>query len=411
MRRAVITGTGLITCAGVGTDPTWEAVRAGRGGIGPIESFDTSAFRTHIGGEVRGFEATEYVSRKKVRQMDRFAQYAVAATRMAVEESGIAIEGPFADRVAVVVSSGIGGISTIHRFARVVDGHDQGRVSPFFLPMVLVNLAAGHVAIETGAKGPIFSPVSACSTGVHSIGEGLELIRHGRADAVIAGGSEAALCTLGLASFDAMRALSTRNDEPERASRPFDRDRDGFVMSDGAGIVVLEERERALERGATILGEIAGWGMSGDAHHVTSPAPEGEGAVRCMRSALVDAGIEPTDVDYVNAHGTSTPINDPTETQAIKTVFGDHAHALAISSTKSMLGHSLGATGAVEAVLAALALREGVLPPTINLDNPDPACDLDYVPNAAREQEASVAISNSFGFGGTNATVVVRRHG
>lgn len=407
MRRAVITGAGLVTCLGVGTESTWRAVRAGASGIATIEGFDTRDLRTHIGGEVRDFVARDYLEHKDARHMDRFIQYAVAGARLALDESRLEIDGAFADRVGVSVSSGIGGIATIQHFARSVDEPGHGRISPYFLPMVLINLGAGQIAIRSGARGPIMSPVSACASGAHSIGIAHDWIRSGRADAVIAGGSEAALCRLGLASFEAMRALSTRNDEPGRASRPFDRGRDGFVMSDGAGVIVLEERTRALERGAPILGEVLGYGMSGDAHHVTAPPPGGEGAVRCMRLALGDARLEPTDVGYVNAHGTGTPMNDVEETHAIRTVFGDHANTLCVSSTKSMLGHSLGATGAIEAVLTALALRDGVLPPTINLDDPDPACDLDYVPNSARPAAVDVAISNSLGFGGTNVTLAI----
>ncbi len=407
MRRAVITGAGLVTCLGVGTEPTWRAVLAGASGIGFIERFDTRDLRTHIGGEVRDFVARDFLEHKDARHMDRFIQFAVAGARLAVEESGLAIEGDLADRVGVSVSSGIGGISTIHHFARSVDEPGRGRLSPYFLPMVLINLAAGQIAIRTGARGPLVSPVSACASGAHSIGIALDWIRTGRADAVIAGGSEAALCRLGLASFEAMRALSTRNEEPRRASRPFDRGRDGFVMSDGAGVIVLEERGRAIDRGAPILGEVLGYGMSGDAHHVTAPPPGGEGAIRCMRLALADACLGPRDVGYVNAHGTGTPMNDVEETRAIRAVFGPNADTLAVSSTKSMLGHSLGATGAIEAVLTALALRDGILPPTINLEDPDPACDLDYVPNTARPATVDVAISNSLGFGGTNVTLVI----
>jgi 3-oxoacyl-[acyl-carrier-protein] synthase II len=407
VRRAVITGAGLVTCLGTGTEATWQAVRSGTSGITTIEAFDTRDLRTHIGGEVRGFVARDFVEHKDVRHMDRFIQYAVASARLALDQSGLRIGGAFAERVGVSVSSGIGGIGTIHHFARSLEGPGHGRLSPYFLPMVLINLAAGQIAIRCGARGPIVSPVSACASGSHSIGVALDWIRAGRADAVIAGGSEAALCRLGLASFEAMRALSNRNDDPPRASRPFDRGRDGFVMSDGAGVVVLEERAHALDRGAPILGEVLGYGMSGDAHHVTAPPPGGEGAVRCMRLALEDARLAPGDVEYVNAHGTGTPMNDVEETRAIRTVFGSHADALPVSSTKSMLGHSLGATGAIEAVLTALALRDRVLPPTINLDDPDPACDLDYVPNAARAVGVDFALSNSLGFGGTNVTLAI----
>jgi len=407
VRRAVITGAGLVTCLGVGTEATWHAVRSGRSGIATIQGFDTRDLRTHFGGEVRDFVARDHLGHKDARHMDRFIQFAVVGARLALEASGLRIEGAFADRVGVSVSSGIGGISTIHHFARSVDEPDRGRLSPYFLPMVLINLAGGQVAIRSGARGPIVAPVSACASGAHSVGIALDWIRGGRADAVIAGGSEAALCRLGLASFEAMRALSTRNDAPTRASRPFDRGRDGFVMSDGAGVLVLEERTRALERGAPILAEVLGYGMSGDAHHVTSPPPGGEGAVRCMHLALRDARLAPGDIGYVNAHGTGTPMNDVEETRAIRTVFGAHADRVPVSSTKSMLGHSLGATGAIEAVLTALALRDGVLPPTINLEEPDPGCDLDYVPNAARPATVDFAISNSLGFGGTNVTLAL----
>lgn len=409
VRRAVITGTGLATCLGVGTTTTWAAVLAGRSGIARIRSFDTVGLKTHIAGEVRDFDPHVFLSPKDARHMDRFIQLAIACASLAIADAGLEIGADLAERVGVAVSSGIGGIATIHALAGAVDDPERPRLTPFFLPMVLINLAGGQIAIRSGAKGPIVAPVSACASGAHSIGLGLDWIRAGRADVVLAGGSEAALSRLGLGAFEAMRALSARNDEPARASRPFDRDRDGFVMSDGAAVVVLEERERAIARGAPIVAEVLGYGMSGDAHHVTAPSPGGEGAARCMRAALADAGVAPERVGYVNAHGTSTPMNDLAETRAIRTVFGPHADRLAVSSTKSMLGHCLGATGAVEAVLTALAIQHGMLPPTINLDHADPDCDLDYVPHVSRAAAIDVALSNSLGFGGTNATLVLGR--
>ncbi len=409
MRRAVITGVGLATCLGTGTDATWRGVVAGRSGIGRIAGFDTAGLKTRIGGEVRDFDPHVWLAPKDARHMDRFIQLAVASASLAIADAHFEIPTPFAERVGVAVSSGIGGIATIHALGAAVDDPERARLTPFFLPMVLINLAAGQIAIRAGAKGPIVAPVSACASGAHSLGLGLDWIRAGRADAVIAGGSEAALCRLGLGAFEAMRALSARNDDPTRASRPFDRDRDGFVMSDGAAVVILEERERAIARGAPIVAELMGYGMSGDAYHVTAPAPGGEGAARCMRAALLDAGVAAERVGYVNAHGTSTPMNDLEETRAIRAVFGAHAGRLAVSSTKSMLGHCLGATGAVEAALTALAIRDRILPPTINLDHPDSECDLDYVPHTSRPADVDVAISNSLGFGGTNVTLVLGR--
>ena len=381
----------------------------GRSGIRKIERFPADGFASRIAGEVPDFKAEDYIEAKEIKKMDLFIQYAFGAAVMAVEDSGLKIEGEFAEAVGVIIGVGLCGLDTIEVTHKALLDGGPRKISPFFIPKVISNLAAGHVAIRYGAKGVNWTPTSACASGSHAIGEAFHLIRRGLQDAVIAGGAESAITPLGVGGFAAMKALSTRNDEPERASRPFDKERDGFVIGEGSGVLILEEREQALKRGAKIYAEVIGYGANGDAYHMTAPAPEGEGAARCMRLALKDAGIAPSKVDYINAHGTSTEYNDANETIAIKTVFGEQAAKLPVSSTKSMTGHLLGAAGAVEGAYCVLALQQGMLPPTINYENPDPACDLDYVPNQARKADINVALSNSFGFGGTNASVIFRR--
>ncbi|HLN87105.1 MAG TPA: beta-ketoacyl-ACP synthase II [Candidatus Limnocylindrales bacterium] len=408
-RRVVVTGVGLVTPLGTGVDKNWDALIAGRSGIRKITHFAPDAFASRIAGEVPDFKADDFIEPKEIKKMDLFIQFALGATAMAMADSGLRIEGEFAENVGVIIGVGMCGLDTLEVTKEALLGGGPRKISPFFIPKVISNLAPGHVAIRYGAKGVNFTPTSACASGTHAIGEGYHMIRCGLQDAVIAGGAEAAITPLGVGGFAAMKALSTRNDEPERASRPFDGERDGFVIGEGSGILILEERNHALQRGAKIYAEVIGYAANGDAHHMTAPAPEGEGAARCMRLALKDAGIAPSDVDYINAHGTSTEYNDANETTAIKTVFGEQAAKLAVSSTKSMTGHMLGAAGAVEGVYSSLALYHGVLPPTINYETPDPACDLDYVPNHARKAEIKVALSNSFGFGGTNACVIFRR--
>lgn len=408
-RRVVVTGLGLVSPLGIGVEPTWEAMKAGRPGIRKITRFDASAFPTQIAGEVEGFDPEKYIEPKEVKKMDRFIHLAVAAARMAVDDSGLGIGPSNAGRVGVIVGSGIGGLPAIEHYHKVCLERGPRRITPFFIPMLIINLAAGHISMMFGAKGPNSAPATACASGSHAIGDAYKVIQRGDADAMISGGAESVITPLGIGGFNAMKALSTRNDEPHRASRPFDRDRDGFVMGEGSGIVVLEELEAARARGARIHAEVIGYGMTADAYHMTAPAPEGEGAARCMKMTLDDAGVPPGAVDYVNAHGTSTKYGDELESMAIKKVFGDHAYRLCVSSTKSMTGHLLGAAGGVEAVVAVLAMRDGVVPPTINLENPDPECDLDYVPNEARGKDVRCALSNSFGFGGTNACLLFRR--
>jgi len=410
-KSVVVTGIGLVTPLGTGTEKTWNAIIAGRSGIGQISRFDARAagMPCTIAGEVPDFDVQAFINRKDARKMDTFIQYGVAAGLMALEQSGLEIGPANAERVGVMIGSGIGGLQSIERTLRAYDKGGVRKISPFFIPMTIINMISGWVSMLTGAKGPNSATVTACSTGSHAIGDAYEMIRRGDAEAMIAGGSESCICEMGVGGFCAARALSTRNDEPERASRPWDRARDGFVMGEGAGVMVLESRETAEARGATILAEVVGYGMSGDAYHITAPSPGGEGAVRCMKAALDSAGIGTDEVDYINAHGTSTPAGDIAETEAVKTLFGDHARRLMVSSTKSMIGHLLGAAGGVEAALTALALYHGVVPPTINLDDPDPECDLDYVPHKARHADIGVAISNSFGFGGTNASLVLKK--
>jgi len=408
-RRVVVTGLGLVSPLGTGVEKNWHALMQGRSGIRKIERFPADGFASRIAGEVPDFKAEDYIEAKEIKKMDLFIQYAFGAAVIAVEDSGLKIEGEFAEAVGVIIGVGLCGLDTIEATHKALLDGGPRKISPFFIPKVISNLAAGHVAIRYGAKGVNWTPTSACASGSHAIGEAFHLIRRGLQDAVIAGGAESAITPLGVGGFASMKALSTRNDEPERASRPFDKERDGFVIGEGSGVLILEEREQALKRGAKIYAEVIGYGANGDAYHMTAPAPEGEGAARCMRLALKDAGIAPSEVDYINAHGTSTEYNDANETIAIKTVFGEQAAKLPVSSTKSMTGHLLGAAGAVEGAYCVLALQQGMLPPTINYENPDPVCDLDYVPNQARKADIKVALSNSFGFGGTNASVIFRR--
>ena len=413
-RRVVITGTGLITALGTGVEKNWQALVQGKSGIGPISKWDASKLDTRIAGEVKDFVPEEFMEKKEARRMDPFAQYAVAAAEMAMKDSGLPVGadkpgGYDAERVGVIVGSGIGGLQALEETYHKAMEKGFDRISPFFIIQMITNMAPGLISIRYGCKAANWSPVSACATSAHAIGEAWKAIRYGEMDACIAGGSEAAITPLGVGGFSSMKAMSTRNDEPEKASRPFDKERDGFVEGEGAGIVVLEEYEHAKRRGARILAEVVGYGANSDAHHVTAPAPEGEGAARCMKLALASAGMKPEEIGYLNAHGTSTPFNDANETRAIKAVFGEHARKLPISSTKSMTGHMLGAAGGAEAVISVLALTRGVLPPTINLTNPDPDCDLDYVPNVAREVRVNAVMSNSFGFGGTNAVLIFKR--
>jgi len=411
-RRVVVTGIGLVTPIAMRTEETWQDLLAGKSGIDPITHFDHTAFATHFAGEVKGFDPTRWMTSREAKTVDPFIQYAIAAAGLAVADSGLEIKDAFAERVGCFVGAGLGGVTTIEATCKTLaeKGPRHG-ISPFFVPMIIVNLAPGQISIRHGAKGPNLSQVSACSTGAHAIGDAFRVIAHGEADAMICGGTEATVTPLGVGGFNSMRALSTRNESPQEASRPFDRDRDGFVIAEGAGIVVLEEMEHAKQRGARIYAEVTGYGLNADAHHITSPSPGGEGAQRCMRLALANARLSPADIGYVNAHGTSTKINDATETAGIKAVLGDAARKVMVSSTKSMTGHMLGAAGGVETAICALVLARGVVPPTINYTTPDPECDLDYVPNTAREVRVQHALTNSFGFGGTNACLVLSRFG
>jgi 3-oxoacyl-[acyl-carrier-protein] synthase II len=409
-RRVVVTGIGLVTPLGTGVKKNWDALITGRSGIRRISRFsNVDAYPSQIAGEVPDFSPADFIEAREIKKMDLFIQYAVAAAAMAMMDSGLKIDAELAEQVGVIIGVGLCGIDTIETTKEAILQGGPRKISPFFIPKVISNLAPGQIAIRHGAKGINLTPTSACASGTHAIGEAYHLIRRGLQDAVITGGAESAITPLAVGGFAAMKALSTRNDEPERASRPFDRDRDGFVIAEGSGVLILEERERALQRGAKIYAEVVGYAANGDAYHMTAPAPEGEGAARCMRLALKDAGLAPSDVNYINAHGTSTEYNDANETMAIKRVFGEQAAKLAVSSTKSMTGHLLGAAGAVEGVFSALTLYHGLIPPTINYDNPDPQCDLDYVPNEAREADVKTVLSNSFGFGGTNACVIMRR--
>ncbi len=406
-RRVVITGIGCITSLG-DMESLWKNLMLGTSGIDYITSFDTSDFPVKIGAVIKDFSAADYMDRKDARRMDRFCQFAVAAAVQAVTDSGFPITQR-AERVGVIVGSGIGGIQTIEQQAKVLAEKGPGRISPFFVPMLIPDMASGQISIQTGAKGPNSCSVTACATGTHSIGDAFRIIARGDADAMLAGGAEAAVSPLGMAGFTAARALSTRNDEPQRASRPFDKDRDGFVMGEGAGVLMLETLESALERGADILAEISGYGASGDAYHITSPAPEGEGAQRAMKAALQDAGLALEDIGYINAHGTSTEYNDKFESQAIHAVFGSHASSVPVSSTKSLTGHLLGAAGAVEAAITVYSLKNQTIPGTYNYETPDPECSLDYVPNSSRDVSINAAMSNSFGFGGHNGVLVFKR--
>jgi len=409
MRRVVVTGIGVVSPLGTGNAKNWDALTAGRSGIDRITRFDASAFPVTIAGEVRDFDPEEYIEKKEVKKMDLFIHYAIAAAQLAMDDSGLVIDDANAERVGVLVGAGLGGLATIEKYHSAFIEGGYKKISPFFIPMLIINLAPGHISMLFGAKGPNVSSVSACATGTHSIGDAYHMIKRGDADAMIAGGTESTVTPLGIGGFAVMKALSTRNDDPQGASRPFEKGRDGFVMGEGAGIVVLEEYESAKQRGAKIYGEVVGYGLTGDAYHLTAPAPGGEGAARCMKMALKGAGINPEDVDYINAHGTSTPMNDLYETMAIKTVFGDHAKKVMVSSTKSMTGHLLGAAGGIEAAFTLLAMQNGVVPPTINYSEPDPECDLDYVPNTARDAQITYALSNNFGFGGTNATLLFKK--
>jgi 3-oxoacyl-[acyl-carrier-protein] synthase II len=409
-RRVVVTGIGMISPLGIGNDATWQGLIEGRSGIGRITKFDPSAYACRIAGEVRGFEPEKWIEKKEVKKSDTFIHFAIAAAQMAVDDSGLDMKAEDGDRVGVVIGSGIGGLPLIEEMHQKLMERGPSRISPFFIPGLIVNLASGQISIRFGARGPNSAPATACATGAHAIGDAVRIIQRDEADVMFGGGSEAVISPLAVGGFAAMRALSTRNDDPEHASRPWDRDRDGFVMGEGAGVVMLEERERAVARGARIYCEVTGYGMSSDAYHITSPAEDGSGMMRVMQRALKDARLNPSDIEYINAHGTSTPVGDKTETVAIKRVFGEHAYKLAISSTKSMTGHLLGAAGGIESAITAMAMQTGIIPPTINYEKPDPECDLDYVPNTARERKLTHTMSNSFGFGGTNATLIFSAH-
>ena len=409
MRRVVVTGLGVVSPLGIGTEENWSAITSGQSGIGPITRFDASELPTQIAGEVKDFHAEDFIAKKEIKKMDLFIQYGLAAAELALQDSGLEITDANAERVGVLVGSGLGGLPAIEKYHNVMLERGYKKITPFFIPMLIINLAPGHISIKFGAKGPNLSSCSACATGTHSIGDAYHMIARGDADAMFAGGTESTITKLAIGGFNVMKALSTRNDDPQAASRPFEKNRDGFIMSEGAGILILEDYESAKQRGADIYCEIVGYGLSSDAYHLTQPAAGGEGAARCIKMALDNAGLNPEQVDYVNAHGTSTHFNDLYETMAIKTVFGDHAQKLMVSSTKSMTGHGLGAAGGMEAAFSALVLKHGIVPPTINYQEADPECDLDYVPNEARQAECQVVISNSFGFGGTNATLAFRK--
>lgn len=408
-RRVAITGVGLVSPLGVGTEVTWQGLLEGRSGIGPITQFDASDFPSRIAGEVPDFDPADFLDKKEIKKSDRFIQLALAASQFALEDSGLTIAAANAERVGVIIGSGIGGLPLIERMHKTLLEQGPSRISPFFIPGLIVNMAAGQVSIRYGARGPNSAPCTACTTGLHAVGDAFRLIQFDYADAMIAGGTEGIVTPLCVGGFCAMRALSTRNEEPERASRPWDQERDGFVIGEGSGIVILEELGQALERGARIFAEIVGYGMSADAHHISAPHPDGIGAAQVMEAALRDAALPPDSVEYINAHGTSTPLGDLAEVEAIKTVFGAHAHRLAVSSTKSSTGHLLGAAGGLETGILALALRHQVLPPTINLEQPGEGCDLDFVPGRSRQAEFDVALTNSFGFGGTNGALILRR--
>jgi 3-oxoacyl-[acyl-carrier-protein] synthase II len=407
-RRVVVTGIGMVTPLGTGVEKNWEAVCAGKSGLGPITKFDASAFPCQIAGEVKDFKSEDFMDKQHIRRFDVFIHFGIASARMAMEDSRLKIDSSNCHRVGCITGSGLGGLAMIEHFHKLMLEKGPGRISPFFIPGIIANMLPGQIAIEFGAKGPNLSIETACAASSHAIGEAFRMVQEGYADVMITGGAEAVITPLAVGGFCSMRALSTRNHDPERASRPFEMERDGFVMGEGSGILVLEEMNKALERGAHIYGEVGGYGLSGDAYHISAPAPDGDGAISCMSMAIKNAGLKPEDVDYINAHGTSTKLNDLSETLAIKALFGEHAYKVAISSTKSMTGHLLGGTGGIEAIYSLLAIKHGIIPPTINYDTPDPECDLDYVPNKARKTDVKVAMSNSFGFGGTNATVLFK---
>ena len=409
-RRVVITGTGSITPLGIGTQKFWNAIKEGKSGIDVVTRFDVSSnYPTTIAGEVKDFDPEQYIDKKEAKRMDRYTQFAVAAAKIAIEDSNLDMEAIDKERIGVILGTGIGGLQVLEDQHSVLVNKGPERVSPFFIPMMIANMAAGQIAIMIGAKGVNETVVTACASGTNAVGDAFKCIQRGDAEIIITGGTEAAVTPLAFAGFCSLKAMSRRNDDPKTASRPFDAERDGFIMSEGAGVLILEEYEHAVKRSANILAEIVGYGCTSDAYHITAPAPNGEGATRAMAIAIKDAGIEPKDIGYINAHGTSTEMNDKLETQGIKKIFGEHAHKVAISSTKSMTGHMLGAAGGIEAIISALALKEGFLPPTINYNNPDPECDLDYVPNKGRKADIKYAISNTFGFGGQNATICLKR--
>jgi 3-oxoacyl-[acyl-carrier-protein] synthase II len=409
-RRVVVTGVGLVTSVGIGTKAVWEAIKSGTNGIGPITAFDATDFNCRIAGEVKGFNPGDYVEKKEIKKMGRFIQFAIAASEFALEGAALKPNPETAERTGVYIGSGIGGFDVIEREHKILLERGPSRVSPFFIPATIINLASGYVSIRTGAKGPNSATATACTTSAHAVGDSFRLIQHDDADVMICGGAEACITPLSVAGFGAMRALSQRNDDPEHACRPWDNSRDGFIIGEGAGILILEELDHAKGRGAPILAEIVGYGMSGDAYHITSPAEDGDGAYRVMRNSLRDAKIEPHQIDYINAHGTSTPLGDRIETTAIKRVFGDHAYKVSVSSTKSMTGHLLGGAGGLEAGITVLAICDQIAPPTINLEVPDPECDLDYVPNHARPLKIDYALTNSFGFGGTNGCLIFKKY-
>ena len=409
-RRVVITGLGMVTPLGTGVEKNWESLCAGKSVIRPVTRFDTTDFKSRIAAEVTDFNASDYIDKQQLRRFDIFIHYGIASARMAMEDSGLKITSDNSPKIGCLTGSGLGGLPMIESFHRTLLEKGPGRISPFFIPGIIPNMLPGQIAIEFGARGPNSSIETACAASSHAVGESFRLVQDGIADAMITGGAEAVITPLAFAGFCSMHALSTRNDEPEKASRPFDKDRDGFVMGEGSGILIIEELNHALERGAKIYAEIAGYGLSGDAYHVSAPHPEGDGAVTCMAMAIKSAGLKPEDVDYINAHGTSTQLNDLSETKAVKKLFGEHAYKLAISSTKSMTGHLLGGTGGVEAIYSALTIKNGIIPPTINYETPDPECDLDYVPNVARKAQVKIAMSNSFGFGGTNASLLFKAY-
>jgi 3-oxoacyl-[acyl-carrier-protein] synthase II len=400
---------GLVIPTGIGVGTAWKNICEGKSGIGPLTRFDTNGFETRIAGEVKDFNPELYIDKKEIKKMDLFIHYAIAAAKEALEDAQLAITPENSEQIGVIVGTGLGGLPSLERYHKILLEKGPGRISPFFIPMLIANLASGQIAIQFGPKGPNTCVVTACATGAHCIGDAFRAIVYGDAEAMIAGGTEANITPLTIGGFNSMKALSTRNDEPQKACRPFEKNRDGFVVAEGAGIIILEELQFALKRKARIYGELVGYGYTGDAYHITAPSPDGDGAVRCMRMAIKDAGLKPEDVDYINAHGTSTPLNDLTETIAIKRVFGDHAKKVPVSGTKSMTGHLLGAAGSTEAIFTILSIRDGIMPPTINYEEADPQCDLDYVPNAARRKPVKIAMSNAFGFGGTNATLVFRK--